>query len=329
MKSPDNNKSKTLLTPSRIIPVATIVVLLGAVYVFMFRSDPGLVQSASAQVNPQRIGESITQQIEQAPKSSLESAGGQASPPPAAGETPAGEEIPVIPAENAPGETAQLPAAESGAVNVSDTQPGGKYYLDSEGVGGTKFTDLDAASVQALVLQIPDIARESPEVQRILLDTLMPILLRFRTMVSPPKQFENIGTEQTVPWKSDSNRYSPFDIIGGGGPPVGATQPVPPFPPLEQTGGPQEQGPNAQQVASAFKLVGIIGEPGNYQAILSGPKELQVRVGDEFVTVGETTFMVADITIVAVRIVNKAQAGDQGLIQFVSREGIADVSISY
>jgi hypothetical protein len=327
MKSPDNNKSRILLTPSRIIPVATIVVLLGAVYVFMFRSDLGLVQSAGAQINPQRIGESITQQIEQAPKSSLESAGGQASPPPAAAETPAGGEIPVIPAENAPGETAQ--PAETGAGTVYDTQPGSRFYVDSTGVGGTKFTDMDAASVQALVLQIPDIAKEAPEVQRMMLDTLMPILLRFRTMVSPPKAFENVGAEGTVPWKSDSSRYSPFDTVGGGGPPVGAAQPIPPFPPLEQVGGPQEQGPNAQQVASAFKLVGIIGEPGDYRAILTGPKSLQVRIGDEFVTVGETVFTVADITFGAVRIVNKARAGDTGLIQFVSRQGIADVSISY
>lgn len=309
--------------------VAALLLLAG--WVVLFQPGYGIVQSASAQVNIQKVGEAVTETVgEAAGQSAQNLAGGEPSAPEQGEESAAGPEgIVLNPPENVPGESAELAPEEE--TKVYDTGPGSMYYIDCSMVGGPSIVDLDAETLRAQIAQIETVASAPEPARTAMIDTLFPILRRFQDMVSPPWDIKSLKEGESPPWLlADSRRYSPFDVVGGGGPPAAAGKPVPPFPPLEQVGGQQPQVTSAQ-VASALRLVGVVGEPGSYLAVLRGPggEELRLGVGDEVTRQGDAVFIVTDISLAAVRIANRARPNDQALVQFVSREGIADMSISY
>ena len=311
--------------------VVAIVIVAG----YLAASYFGTIQSANAQVNYGRIGQTVTEQItENAGRSSLDQAGGQPLEGAPEGAPSAGGAEGVVlggPGSFPPvGETAE-PANEGAPPVTYDISPGSQYYTSSEDIGGQRVQDLAPATLRALVAQIPLVTSQPDENYRqLIIATLVPILERFQVMVRAPAQAGSFPVGKG-PWDSGSRRYSPFDIVGGGGPPPGRSTPVPPFPPLQQEGGGQKaEGPTAADVASALKLVGVLGQPGNYTAILTGAGvEKRLAIGDEVGKIGDVVFIVTDISMSSVRIANQARPNDQGLIQFVSRQGIADISLSY
>jgi hypothetical protein len=333
---PVNNSTRKSALP-RVLPLAGLAITLVAGFFILFGSGYGGAQVASAQVNFPKIGEQVAGQVsESAGKSSVSQAPDQAAPPPTAlaGETAPGEmsagmtESEVSTLEGIPGESATSSGA--GDQVVYDTSPGSAWYVNGEGVGSVKLTDLTTDQLLSEIQKIPEYAAAPDKAKATLLQTLMPILERFQVMVSPPIKLTELKPGEKPPWEAGNlRRYSPFDVVGGGGPPPGKTTPIPPFPPLTQQNKPKNL-VSASQLAAGLKLVGVLGEPGSYQAILTGAgMEKRLRVGDELTKVGEESFIISDITMSSVRISNKERPADQALVQFVSRSGIADVSISY
>jgi len=320
---------------TRFVPYAIGLVVL--IVGFMgLRSGLGLVGPASAQVNVQRVGEAAAEQATGAPRSSLEQAGEAATAAPAEGENPAGGEVSAGGAgelvlnepANVPGETA-APADQTPAV-VYETGPGTRFYVSEAGVGGVDIRDTDVPTLRSFFGQMELIAVQPEPIRNSLIELGTSIMSRFQAMVSPPWDPKWLQAGETPPWLADTHRYSPFDPVGGGGPTAGPTKPVPPFPPLERTGGARQVEITAVQIAAGIELRGVLGEPGNYRAILrSGSTELNLGVGEDLVTIGDTTFVVTEVNLGSVRIASDKRPSDQALIQFVSRAGIADISISY
>lgn len=327
MKNAPVNKADNIWTVANLIPLFAIAILVIASGFVVFSSRSGLMQEASAQVNVPKIGEQVGQQVtESGGRTSLDQA--REEEPPTTEQELAGEQeiTTIAPPEDMPGETAELPGTEKTFVQY-DLGPGSPYYISREGIGGKRFTELTPDELYEQLSKVSMVAQQPEPARKIMMEILMPVMLRFQYMVSPKPELKPGEKE---PWVSGARRYSPFDVVGGGGPPVGPTKPVPPFPPLEQVGGLVSQGPSAQQVASAIRIIGILGEEGSYLAILNvAGVEKKVSVGDEVATVDESAFVVTEITMNAVRIANRARPADQGLIQFTSRKGIADISISY
>jgi hypothetical protein len=330
-------KSGKKWTIQMVLPYALVSIVTAVCCYVLFGSGFGVTPSASAQVNMAKIGEQAAGQItENAGKASTDQAAAppasQAPPPGAAPANPSavstpGSEAVLNELEGSVGESAQAPGSEQ---TVYDTTPSGAYYVNSEGVGGPALTELTRADFLAAIEKVPEFQAAPPEAKPALLQSLIPVLFRFQVMVTPPKDYKEIRPGQKTPWSAGNlRRYSPFDIVGGGGPPIGKTKPVPPFPPLVQLNEPKNV-VTSSQIASGLKLVGVVGEEGHYLAILTGAgQEKRLAIGDEIIRIGDDSFIVSDITLSSVRISNKKRPADQALIQFVSRQGIENVSISY
>jgi len=301
----------------RIISISLGVILLASIAAFL---TPGIgsLHPAGAQVNLQKIQEQTVGTISEGmSKTSLEQPQGEETPQPATPESPQ----PTMPEQLPPGESAEDLAQPP--AQTFDTGEGSPYYISCEGLGGKHIADLDSETMRSLLAQLPQVQGNQE-----ILDTLMPIMERFQVMVRPPMEKFEKGQE---PWESGAKRYSPFDPAGGGAPPPRMT-PVPPFPPIAQkeTGKPREE-PTATDVASRLKLVGILGGEGNYVAILKmGTEEKRVSIGDELVRIGEAKFVIGDITLNAVKIINATRPTEPaGIVQFSGRQGISNISISY
>lgn len=286
---------------ARYVPFAAIVVLVVVSYFVMFQPGFGIINEASAQINPVAIGEDLAGQLsETAGRTSLDDAVEQ-------------------PAE----EAAPVDILETGATPPSVGTAGSElqYTISDADVGGTDFKDLTPEEIREHLYQLPELRGSD-----VLIDKAMPVLIRFQTMVKPPWEWTEEGDD---PVESGARRYSPFDPVGlRHGPRGPRVTPfaMPPFPPLEDTGGLPERGePNAYEAALASVVVGILGEPGNFLAIIEGGGERrQLRIGDEIQATERTTFVVTEISPSGVTIQNIHRTGDIGRIKF--RSGNEDIS---
>lgn len=320
--TPESNESRALL---RLILPAVFGVLLVAGYLVLSQPGLGVLPSAQAQVNVQRIGESVAETVtEEGSKTSLDVAAEQTGEEGEATEEeeevqPGVEPIEFEEGELPPGETAELGGGEEEAFPLPS--------ISTEGVGGTPIADLSPDEMREMLEELP----ETGGSKRVI-DALMPILRRFQVMVSPPWSSPREFGAERKPWEADSRRYSPFDPVGQRTPGARArVEAIPPFPGFggEERPGEKEH-PTVEQFVRTLSLRGVVGEPGNYRAIISGQgQERQFGVGEEIATVGDSVFVVKEITMNGVRIENAAFSGEEALLQFVERTGIADVSISY
>jgi len=311
---------------SRYAPYATIFVLLVVSYFALFHSGVGFTNSANAQVNLGRVGEAAA-----------ETATGAASEHAAdIAEVEGGLETPVdegvepdtdepIPAGDAPAESVEI---ISDGRYMPDTGPGTIWFTDPTGIDGTRIYDLTPQEMFDSLLALEDL-QGSVEAAT----SMMPILLRFQTMVSPPMES---WVEDEEPWVSGERRYSPFDPVGMGDPtPTRRYEPVPPFqnplPGLVQTDHTADM-INAQSVAASLSLIGVFGDVGDYRAIISaGEYEKTVGVGEELITISQKTYIVEEITLLNIKIVNVDRPDDTALISFIDQErsGISELSFSY
>lgn len=292
---------------ARYVPFAAIVVLVVVSYFVLFQPGFGIINQASAQINPVAIGEDLAEQLsETAGSTSLDDAAEQPS------EEAAPEDI---------FETGDPPPVEI-------SPPGGtgggelRYTISDEDVGGTDFKDLTPEEIRERLYLLPELRRND-----VLIEKAMPILIRFQTMVKPP--WEWTEEDEEGPWESGARRYSPFDPVGLRDPSEGQGLPrfaMPPFPPLDEEGGTTPRGePTAHQVALASVVVGVLGEPGNFLAIIEGGGERRhLRIGDEIQATEITTFVVTEISPGGVIIQNISRTGDVGRIKF--RAGNEDIS---
>jgi len=298
------------------VPYAAIFAVLIISYFVLFHTGLGSINSAQAQVNLGKVGEVVVDTVTEAAtekQGELSEATGELESPGSTVEEGEGEEIPVdLPADAAPAKGEPL-----------DTGPGSAYYMSREGLGGKNITELNDQELATYILRLTEVSGNISY-----LGLAMPIMKRFQVMVSPPEDI----TEQGV-WLSGTRRYSPFDAIGGGPSKVTglAVRPVPPFQPLEDIV--DKKGPEitAQQAARAIKLVGVMGQEGEYFAILNiiGDEKI-VRVDDELGPYLDQTYRVMEISMDAVRIANVAYPNDVGIVSFVERDvsGIIEFSIS-
>ncbi len=306
----------------QMMPYAVIAVLLIVGYFILFHTGNN---TAQAQVNPGRVGEAVVEQITgAATERSAEIAEVEAEleDPGSTGMDFEEEEIDITPSEDMAGDSVELiEEPEEEMVSVMD------FSLSSEGLGGKYINDLDQEELSQYLFQLEDTQGDPRCVNQ-----LIPILQRFQVMTSPPRSWMHLEEDETPPWLSESRRYSPFDPVGGGGgaAPSMLGHPIPPFPPIERGVDYVETGLTAQQVARSIKLVGVMGEAGDYMAILSAyGEDVVLNVGDEVITRENQTFIVEEISQTGVRIMNQARPQDKGLIQFVEQElsGI-EISIS-
>jgi len=221
-----------------------------------------------------------------------------------------------------PGESAEEEEEEREPVYVG---PGSPYYTSSEGIGGRELSELGTDELQVFLQRIPE-AQGS-------MDVLLAILERFQFMIQPPLDYEEF--EGSPPWESDAARYSPFDPVGLQTPVSRRARPVPPFQPIPGIDGGPERGPEitAQLVANNLDIVGVMGEPGDYLAIIdvAGDQKV-VAEGDEIGRRGEYAYLVDEISFGQVRIVRDGNPQDTGIIFFTEQQGgggIAEISISY
>jgi hypothetical protein len=311
---------------ARFIPYATIIVLVVASWFVLFQPGVGIMKSASAQANVEKIGEDAAESVtENAGRSSVDTATEQ-PPTEAPDETGAAGQAPVetgMPeGELPPGESAETQPSTEEAESTRT------YYLDYEGIGRPSFTELTPEQIESALYNI----RETKQ-NEVFIAKLVPIMLRFQTMVKPPWEYVEGGN---LPWDSGASRYSPFDTVGitGREPPVGRPEAIAPFPPLEQEAGPSAGArgePEAKDISAAFIVVGILGEPGDFLAIVDGlGQRLQVRVGDEIPATANTSFVVTEISItMGVRIQNSKRESDTDIIHFAaSDEKLSGVTLS-
>ncbi len=284
---------------ARYVPFAAIVVLAVVSYFVLFQPGFGIINQASAQVNPVAIGEDLAEQLsETAGRTSLDEAAPE-------------EEVEDVPP-------------------VEISQPGGtwggdqRYTISDENVRGTDFKDLTHEEIRERLYLLPELLGNDD-----LIDKAMSVLIRFQTMVKPP--WEWTEGEELI-WESGARRYSPFDPVGMRNPPdPRLTVPTPPFPPLEDDGGIiRTDEPTAHQAAMAAVVVGVLGEPGNFLAIIEGGGERrQLRLGDEIQATERTTFVVTEISPSGVVIQNISRTGDVGRINFgASNEAISGITMS-
>jgi len=316
---------------ARLWPYLTIAALIVVSYLVLFHTDLWRMSPAQAQVNVGKVGEAVTEQVtgaaaeHNADLSQAEAATESGETPQASTpqtETPAeGEAVPSI------GEPIGESAQAGGEGEAAAPPSAESYSISSEGVGGRKLIDLTNEEIRQGLLDLTDVGGSEQ-----IADALMPIILRFKIMVSPPENYGQLPDTQ-LPWKSTSTRYSPFDPVGvRTAQPAGAGHPIPPFPPVVSTTPETTRARiTAQQVADNIKLKGVMGEAGDYLAILTLPTgEKIVKVGDEIGTLQDITFIVDDISLNSVRIRNTKKEDDKGVIQFVEEEsiGVTEFSMS-
>jgi len=300
------------------VPYAAIVAVLIISYFVLFHTGLGSINSAQAQVNLGKVGEVVVDTVTEAAtekQAELNEATGELESPGSTAEEGegGGEEVPV-------GQPADSGTAKG---EPTDTGPGSAYYMSREGLGGKNITELNEQELATYILQLTEVGGNTEY-----LELAMPIMERFQVMVSPPE----VITEEGV-WLSGTRRYSPFDPVGGGPTKVAgpATKPIPPFQPMEELAGKKGPEITAEQAARAIKLVGVMGEEGEYFAILNilGDEKI-VRVGDELGPYLEQTYTVLEISLDAVKIANIAYPSDVGIVSFVERDvsGIIEFSIS-
>ncbi len=314
----------------RIAPYATIVILLVVSYFALFHSGNGFMQTASAQTQPGRIGEAITDTVTGA---AAEHSGDIAeveaeldSPASMEEETEPAGPPEIDEADLPPGESAEL-GVDAGGQTVIDIREGTPYYTNAEGVGGNEFIEMDEDEIRLILMEVDAIMGSEA-----IVNSLMPLVLRFQEMVSPPVDPRTFG--ENPPWTSESRRYSPFDPVGIQGGPIRRSEAVPPFrnplPGIDVVVDQPEI--NAEMVAQSISLVGVIGEPGSYQAILTAfGYERRVAIGDEVITISEKTYIISDISLLNIIITDNSNERDTAVIPFIEQEraGIAEMSFSY
>ncbi len=316
---------------SRLWPYLAIAALIVISYLVLFHTDLLRMSPAQAQVNVGKVGEAVTEQVtgaaaeHNADLSQAEAATESGETPqastPQTGTPAEGEAAPSI------GEPIGESAQAGGEADAAAPPSAASYSISTEGIGGKKLIDLTNEEIRQGLLSLTDVGGSEQ-----ITNALMPIILRFKIMVSPPENYAQLPDSQ-LPWKSTSTRYSPFDPVGvRTSQPAGAGHAMPPFPPVVSTT-PETTRPRitAQQVADAIKLKGVMGEAGDYLAILTLPTgEKIVKVGDEVGTLQDITFVVDEISLNSVRIRNVKKEDDKGVIQFVEEEsiGVTEFSIS-
>lgn len=313
----------------RFAPYSLIFVLF-LLGIFIVYTGSALVNPARAQVNLGRVGEVVTDTVSEA---AAERAG-EIAEAELELEGP-GEVIEVVPEEELPPpESAELEPQEPELTEEQARQISAQYETSSEGIGGKNFRDLTDYELRQNLDDIINMLWGASSEE--LVSGLLPIFQRFQIMVSNPK--EQVDDWVQPPWDSGTRRYSPFDPPGiSGAPPIGI-RPVPAF--LNPMGPGIVQGPDlqptAQQIALITVLKGVMGEPGSYFAILIPPgesTEIRVTQGDTIASwpIGDTpaNYIVTEITLSGVKIINENRPAEVGLIQFAARTGIPEISISY
>ncbi len=313
----------------RFAPHAVILVmfLLG---IFIIYSGSALINPARAQVDLGRVGEVVTDTVSGA---AAERAG-EIAEAELELESPA-EVIEEVPEEELPPpESIEVEPEEQEITEEQERAIIAQYHTSSEGIGGKKFRDLNdfelRQNLDDIITMIFGASNEAA------VSGLLPIFQRFQVMVSSP--YEQIDDWNQPPWDSGARRYSPFDPPGiAGAPPIGI-RPVPPFPNPLGVGvvrGP-ELTPTARQIAQLTVLKGVMGEPGSYFAILippDGRAEIRVTEGDSIATwpVGDTpaNYIITEITLSGVKIINENKPAEVGLVHFRARTGMPEISISY
>lgn len=327
-KLPGNNSDRQIQI-ARLIPYLSIGVLLVASYFILFHSGTGFMQSAQAQVDVGRVGEQIVETVTEAAgerQGELAEAEQEMADPGITEDEEEPMEVPeeIAPEDLPPGESAEPEEEEREPVYIGPESP---YYTSSEGLSGSSLESLPSDELRTLLLMLPQMQGNEGA-----LDTLMPIIQRFQLMIQPPLAYERFEGEP--PWMSDSARYSPFDPVGLQPPPPRSQRPVPPFRPIPGVEGPT-QGPDitAQMVANNINLVGVMGEEGEYLAILDiGGDQKVVSVGDEIGRRGEYAYLVDEISFGQVRIVREGRPEDTGIIFFTEQAGaggVQEISIAY
>ncbi len=307
---------------ARYFGYAAVFVLAIAGYFVLFQPGFGVLESARAQVNPVRIGESVAETItEHGGASSLDTAAEQM-----AEEAVREQEAEGIPGIEIPEELPPGESAEAAQVSIAGGVELPTYYISYEGLGGQDFRDMEDEELREALMLVPEVRGEAR-----IADLMMPILRRFQVMTSPPTP-DPVGDEVPA-WDSGMRRYSPFDALGrDGGTIPGPIHSIPPFPPLDLGEGPvSPDEPTAGQVARMLTIVGIIGEPGNYRAIIAGGGQQRLfQVGDVVEATERTSFVVEEITMSAVVIANETRSGDRAPILFTESDpGISGISISF
>ncbi|HEX9745394.1 MAG TPA: hypothetical protein VGB30_08195 [bacterium] len=308
------------------MPAIVFVILCLAGYLVV-SSGMG-IGSVNAQVNYGRIGESVTEQIDEAARETEQNYSEATS------ELESGtsdtEEQPVEETET------EIPGLEPGLPEgmMEDLD---NYEIDeadlnvsSDGVGGKEITDMTVEELEAALLDLPAVPPGA-------VPTLIPILTRFQEMVRPPWDLPDSTDENAmVPWKADARRYSPFDPAG-----VRNTQrdprsanPSPPFPnPEGLTDLPSRPEINAAMIAANLRLRGVMGSEESFRAILAGGgQEKTVMVNDVIAEYEGVVFIVEEISLNRVKISNQARPSDNAFVTFVESSAlntIQEFSISF
>jgi len=318
----EKNENSPAFKLTSAVPYIAIIAVVAVGYFVLFHTGVGSINSAQAQVNPGRIGDAIVDTVTGAAAES------EAELSEAMGELE--DTGPDMGLEEGSEIAVDVPSAElEEMVEIMEelyTGEGSAYFTSREGLGGKKLIELSQAELAADLLNLSEIGGNLQY-----LGLALPIMTRFQAMVSPPYE---IG--QDKPWLvSGTRRYSPFDMITVGRPVTqpNVTGPIPPIhSPYEDEEGPDDRPEiSAVQVAQALKLVGVMGEADGYFAIINAQgSESIYRAGDKMGPYMNQTYIVTEITLDAVRIVNNAFPSDTAMIQFFERDisGIREFSIS-
>lgn len=308
----------TKTSPKKAVPVI-VALIIGVIGLYLlFTPGFGLTEVAVAQVDPTRIGETVTESVGESTRQETEKVSEAMSATEGPGET---EGEPVD--EEPQGDIADNPEPAD-----SDQQdPLAGVEISAEGIGGKDITELTLPELYISLMKLDAVTEVN-------YPFFIAIMARFQQMVRPPINTENFDLAENPPWISESRRYSPFDPVGTR-PPVPAmqTRPLPPFQNPEVIAGPRRPEVTAAQVASAFRITGVMGEPGNYRAILVGlNQEKTVTTGDIVAQMEDLVFIVEEITLNNVKVIKEGNSSDFGLISFGGREtheSIQEFSISY